>query len=157
MPVDELVQVVPLEVVVNGPMPVIASLIDEVGQCERLVAVRSAKIVGDTVTLKADGWFERNVTPPQLDLRWRSLDERLAAAGWHPNDPALTKDPAFGQLKAAVDAGRELLPHARELLKSNADLPILMTRTRKLIALKQEIAKLRGLKLLGMTDKSGAR
>jgi hypothetical protein len=149
---NDLLGAVAVEVVVNGPLPSVAALIDEIAQCNRLVAVRSAKVEGSTVTLKAEAWFEHNLATPELQLRWRSLDERLEAAGWRPNDPALLKDPAYAQLKSAVDAGREQLPRARALLKTSVDLPRWITRARELVVIKQEILQIRGAKLLGLKE-----
>jgi hypothetical protein len=139
-------------VVVSGPLPSIASLIDEVSECRRLVAVRSAKVVGSTVTLTADAWFEQSLATPELDLRWRSLDERLQAAGWNPDDPALQKDPEYARLKAAVDVGRTELPRARTLMKTSTELPRWIARARELITLKQEVLQIRGAKLLGIGE-----
>ena len=149
---EELLGKVTLEIVVNGPLPSVAALVDEVSQCYRIVAVRTAKVAGGSVTLTADAWFERNLATPELDLRWRSLDERLTAAGWKADDPALAKDPAFAQLKSAVDAGREQLPRARALLKTTVELPRWITRTRELVLLKQEVLQIHGAKLLGLSE-----
>ncbi len=147
---DELLGKITLEVVVNGPLPAIASLIDEMADCPRIVAVRSATVAGSSVTLRADAWFERNLLAPELDLRWRSLDERLTAAGWKPNDPALAANPVLGRLKSAVDFGRQQLPRARSLLKTSVELPRWITRARELVVLKQEVLQIRGAKLLGL-------
>ena len=149
---SDLLGDVVIEVVVNGPLPSIAALIDEIAQCNRLVAVRSAKIDGNTVTLTAATWFEHNLATPELQLRWRSLDERLQAAGWKPNDPALLKDPAYAQLKSAVDAGREQMPRVRALLKTSGDLPRWITRARELVVIKQDVMQIRGAKLLGLKE-----
>ena len=148
---DDLLGRISVNVVVNGPLPAIASMIDEIALCKRLVAVRTAKVQGSTVRLAADAWFERNLAAPELDVRWRSLDERLTAAGWKPDDPALAKDPAYARLKAAVDAGRGQLPRARNLMKTGVELPRWITRARELITLKQEIMQIRGGKLLGLS------
>ncbi len=147
---EELIGTISVEVVVEGPLPSVAALIDEVGQCNRIVAVRSATVVGNAVTLKADAWFERSLETPELDLRWRSLDERLMAAGWKPNDPAVAKDPELGHLKAAVDFGREQLPRVRNLMKTTVELPRWILRARELIVLKQEVLQIQGAKLLGL-------
>ncbi len=148
---DDLLGRISVNVVVNGPLPAIASMIDEIATCKRLVAVRTAKVQGSTVRLAADAWFERNLAAPELDVRWRSLDERLTAAGWKPDDPALAKDPAYARLKAAVDAGRGQLPRARNLMKTGVELPRWITRARELITLKQEIMQIHGAKLLGLS------
>ena len=149
---DDLLGQIHMEVEISGPLPTIAAVIDEQAQCNRLIAVRGATVKGSTVTLQADAWFERNLAQPELDLRWRPLDERLIAAGWKPTDPALAQDPAFGQLQAAVNAGREQLPRVRGLLKTSVELPRWITRARELIVLKQEVLQIRGAKLLGLNQ-----
>ncbi len=146
----DLLAKIQLEVVVSGPLPSIAALVDDISVCRRLIAVRSAAVAGSSVTLKADAWFEHSLATPDLDLRWRSLDERLTAAGWKPSDPAIAKDPEYGRLKSAVDFGREQLPRARTLLKTSVELPRWIARARELITLKQEVLQIHGAKLLGL-------
>lgn len=150
---EDLVGKMQLELAVSGPRPGIAGLIDDVAQCERLIIVRTAKIADETVTLTAEAWFQRSFAAPELELRWKSLGERLIAAGWKPNDPALMRDPAFARLKAAVDAGRELLPTARETLNAGAELSGRIVQARGLIALKMEVMQVRGAKLVGLGDR----
>ena len=149
---QDLMGMISMAVVIDGPLPSIATLIDEVGRCKRLVAVRTAKVVGSSVTITADAWFERNVATPELDLRWRSLDERLTAAGWKLNDPTLAQDAEYGRLKAAVDLGREQLPRVRSLMKTSVELPRWITRARELLTLKQEVMQIQGAKLLGLNQ-----
>lgn len=148
-PTDLLGQV-DLEVIVNGPLPSIAALIDDVGQCTRVVAVRHVKVNANEAALTAVAWFEHNLPAPELEIRWRSLDERLLAAGWKPADPALAKDPLLPRLKAAVDAGREQLPKVRNILAITAEIPRWMLRTKQLLILRDEVMRIQGKLLLGL-------
>ena len=147
---QDMIGQVRMEVVVNGPVPTIAGLIDDVSHCGRLVLVQSAKTVGSEVTLTAQAWYERPLPAPELELRWKSLDERLMDGGWQPTDPALAKDPAMARLKSAVDAGREQMPKTRSILKTTVELPRYIVRARELVQIREQILRVNGKRLLGL-------
>ena len=145
-----LLGAIPMVVDVNGPVPLIARLIDLVGRCPRLVLVQDAKVQGSQVRLKAIAWYERAVPAPEIDLKWRSVDDRLIAAGWKLDDPALATDPALPRLKSAVTAGREQMPAVRALLKTTVELPRYMVRARELLQIRDQVQRVDGRRLLGL-------
>lgn len=146
----ELLGTLEMSVQVNGPLPLVARMVDLVGKCPRLVLIEQAKVEGSRVYMQALAWYERPIPAPELELKWRSADDRLAAAGWKLNDPALAKDPAMPRLRSAVDAGREQLPAVRALLKTTLELPRYMARARELVQIRAQVSRVVGRRILGL-------
>lgn len=121
---DDLRGVVALTLDLQGARDDVAAYIDALpGNVERLVVVHAAGPVAGGIRLEAEAYYERPLPPPQLDIRWPSLDERLLAAGWQPDDPKLRTDPAYEPLRAQVDLGRRRLPDVRKSLQITSDFP----------------------------------
>lgn len=147
---EDLLGKIHMRVVIQGPLPQIAQVIDEQTACTRIILVRSAKAQGSEVTIEADAWYEQALGAPKLDLRWRTLDERLVAAGWRPDDPALKQDPAYERLRSALEVSRPLIPRVRDVLYTTVEMPRMLARVHAMARLKQQSMLVRGVELLGV-------
>lgn len=128
---DQLRGVIQLSVDVQGTAKDIAAFIDALPQAvERLVVVTGASQVPGGARILAEAYYERELPPPQVDLRWPTLEERLDAAGWKANDAKLLADPVYAELKKEVDLGRQRLPDVRRTLQISADFPRWLLRAR---------------------------
>ncbi len=108
----------------QGATKDVAAFIDALVQSiERLVVVTGASAIEGGVRLTLETYFERELPPPQVDIRWPTLEERLTAAGWDANDSKLQVDPLYTELKKEVLLGRQRLPDVRRTLQITADFP----------------------------------
>lgn len=146
---DDLRGVVALTLDLQGARDDVAAYVDALpGNVERLVVVHAAGRTSGGIRLEAEAYYERPLPRPQLDIRWPSLDERLLAAGWRPDDPKLRADPAFEPLRAQVDLGRQRLPDVRKSLQITADFPRHVLRAKFFEERAALVASTRGAELL---------
>lgn len=146
---DDLRGVVGLTLDLQGARDDVAAYIDALPRnVERLVVVHAAGPVEGGIRLEAEAYYERVLPPPQLDIRWPSLDERLLVAGWQPDDPKLRTDPAYEPLRAQVDLGRRRLPDVRKSLQITSDFPRHLLRTKFFDERAAVVSSTRGAELL---------
>lgn len=116
--------IVTLRVELGGPIKDIKAFVDLLPlYAERLIVLQKAEKTPNGAILSGEAYYEREMQPPDVDIRWPTLEERLKAGGWQPNDPKLASDPDYAALVKQVDMGRTRMPETRHTLKISADFP----------------------------------
>lgn len=119
------------------------------GGLERLLIITGSEAIPGGVRLLGQAFFERELLPPEIEVHWPTLEDRLRAAGHDPAHPALELDPAYLALQQAVVQGRQRLPDVRHALKITADFPRWLLRARLFEERSLAAMAVRGEMLLG--------
>jgi len=116
--------IVALRLELGGPIKDIKAFVDLLPlYAERLIVLQKAEKTPNGAVLTGEAYYEREMQPPDVDIRWPTLEERLKAGGWQPNDPKLPSDPDYAALVKQVEMGRTRMPETRHTLKISADFP----------------------------------
>ncbi|MCO4763531.1 MAG: hypothetical protein KC502_18585 [Myxococcales bacterium] len=132
-----------------GPRPAIVGFIDRIpNHVERAVLVTGQSPLPNGITLHMQAFYERVQPRPQMVLKWPTLEDRLEAAGWKLNDPALPKDPSYRKLHEAVKQGRARIPDLRGVMNVAADFPRWFARAELLDELTGKILEVHASEVL---------
>ncbi len=116
--------IVTIRLELGGPIKDIKEFVDLLPiHAERLIVLQKAEKTPNGAVLFGEAYYEREMQPPEVDIRWPSLEDRLKAGGWQASDPKLAADPDYAALVKQVDMGRTRMPETRHTLKISADFP----------------------------------
>lgn len=118
--------------------------------CERLIVVTRREELPGGATLHAEAYYERPLPQPEVQLHWPSLDERLRAAGWSPDDRAVTGDPQYAALRTQVESGPQRLAEVRRILQISSDFPRWLLRWQFFEERGKAAMAVRGAALIGL-------